>query len=244
MNDWITRTLIGIFVLMVMNLSITPWCFAASSESKNASGDLAAIGEPSSQAVKFKVWTNKEEGEAFRPGDRAIIFLSADKEAHLTILSMSSDGRVTVVLPNKLMQDNMIQPNKLYALFGDDCPVRLNTAERSNGERLVIYLSNTPLALAPLKVPEGSNCLTIGPDSGKDMQILKQKLQTISKENGFNRTTLLLPGEAGDNMGIKLAEVSQQAKKKALPGGVESSVPETLTGSAGLKPLRKGNLKQ
>ena len=37
-----------------------------------------------------------------------------------TMLSVSSDGSVTVLLPNKLMQDNAIQPNKLYALFGDD----------------------------------------------------------------------------------------------------------------------------
>jgi len=244
MNSWITRILIGIMALMISTVSMRPWCYAASSESENTAKELAAIGDPGPQAVKFRMWTNKEEGEAFRPGDRAIIFLGADNQAHLTILSISSDSSVTIVLPNKLMPENIIQANKLYALFGDDCPVRLTTGERSGNEELVLYLSTTPLTLDPLKLPEGAGWLTIAGDAQEEIGILKEKLRAMAKEEGFNRATLLLPTAIGDALGIKLTEVPQTAKSKGIPGGVETSKPETLTGSAGLKPLRKGNLKQ
>jgi len=244
MNSWITRILIGIMALMISTVSMRPWCFAASSESQATAKELAAIGEPGPQAVTFRMWTKKEEGEAFRPGDRAIIFLSAERKAYLTILSISSDGSITVVLPNKLMPENIIQANKLYALFGDDSPVRLTTGEKSSKGQLVIYLSTTPLTLDPLRLPEGAGWLTIAGDAQQEIRILKEKLRAMAKEEGFNRATLSLPCDTGDTLGIKLTEVPRTAKSKGIPGGVESSIPETVTGSAGLKPLRKGNLKQ
>jgi hypothetical protein len=206
--------------------------------------ELITIGEPGPEALKFRVWTNKEEGEAFRPGDRAIIFLSAERPAYVTVLSLSAQGNVTVVLPNKLMPNNMIEPHKLYALFGDDAPVRLTTEKSTSKGKLVLYLSSAPFVLDPLAIPKDRKWLTMGSDATKNVQILKEKLQAMTKDEAFNRATLSLPGATGDDLEIKMTEVPKQAAKKALPGGIESSVPETITGSAGLKPLRKGNLKQ
>lgn len=244
MNSLIGRT-VGLLV-MLATLALAPALpiEVSAAERSGAARELTSIGEPGAQAIKFKVWTNKEEGEAFHSGDRAIIFLSAERQAYVTILSVSSDGSVTLVLPNNLMQDNLVQPNKLYALFGDDAPVRLTTGKKPGREQLILYLSSTPLVLAPLVVPKGAQWLTIKADGQNEMQLLGEKLRTLAKDEGFNKATLLLPSKAGDNLEIKLTEAPRDLLKKGLPGGVESSVPETLTGSAGLKPLRKGNLKQ
>jgi hypothetical protein len=244
MTGWIMRALIGLIVLMVLNSSSTTWCFASSNESEDIAKELVSIGEPGAEAIKFRIWTNKEEGDTFRPGDRAIIFLSTEREAYVTMLSVSSDGRVTVLLPNKLMQDNAVQPNKLYALFGDDSPVRLTVGKRPSKDKLVICLSPVPLTLDPLTIPEGSACLTLTVEAWKEIGTLKQKLQTISKDKGFNRATIVLPGERGDSLEIMATVIPQTLSRKGIPEDQESTVPGTLTGSPGLKPLRKGNLKE
>ena len=244
MNSWIMRALIGLIVLMVSNSSATTWCFASSSESKDIAKELVLIGEPGTDAIKFRMWTNKEEGETFRPGDRVIIFLSAEREAYVTMLSVSSDGSVTVLLPNKLMQDNAIQPNKLYALFGDDSPVRLTTGKKSGKDKLVIYLSPVPLALDPLTILEGNSWLTLTGEARKEIGILKEKLRTIAIDKTFNRATVLLPSETGDSLAITVTEIPRTLSRKGIPEDQESTVPGTLTGSPGLKPLRRGNLKE
>jgi len=244
MNGLFHRKSEFLAILTALTLITISPVVAATTESGNGAKEMISIGEPGPQAVKFSMWTNKGEGETFRPGDRAIIFLSAERQAYVTILSISSDGSVTIVLPNKLMPDNIIQANKLYALFGDDAPVRLTTGEIPGKEKVVLYVSSTPLVLDPLAIHEGKGWLTIACDAQKEIGILKEKLRAIAKEEGFNRATLLLPTATGDTLGLKLTEVPQTAKSKGIPGGVESSKPETLTGSAGLKPMRKDNLKQ
>jgi hypothetical protein len=221
-----------------------PAAVATSAESEGSSQELVSIGVPGPEAVQFKIWTNKEEGETFRPGDRATIFLSAGRAAYVTMLSVSSDGSVTVLLPNKLMQDNAIQPNKLYALFGDDSPVRLIAGKKPGKDKLVIYITPAPLALEPLTIPEGNSWLTLTGEARKEIGILKEKLRTIAKDKTFNRAIVLLPGESGDSLAITVTEISRTLSRKGIPENQESTLPGTLTGSPGLKPLRKGNLKE
>ena len=243
MPNAIGRT-VGLLVTFALLTLMPARMVGASAESEGAAQELVSIGVPGSEAVKFKMWTNKEEGETFRAGDRAIIFLSAEREAYVTMLSVSSDGSVTVLLPNKLMQDNVVQPTKLYALFGDDSPVRLTTGKKPGKDNLVIYLSSAPLSLDPLTIPEGSSCLTLTGGARKEIDILKEKIRTMAKDKGFNRTTVLLPSETGDSLAIMVTEISRTVSRKGIPEDQESTVPGTLTGSPGLKPLRKGNLKE
>jgi hypothetical protein len=210
---------------------------ASAGESKAVLGELASVGEPGPNAIKFKIWTNKEEHEAFQPGDRVIFYLSAERQAYATMLAVSSEGDVTVLFPNKLMQGNMIQPNKLYTLFGDDSQVHMTAGERTSKGKIVIYLSTKPFVPDPLRIPENGVWLTISGQAQKEMGIFKGKLQSLAKAEGFNRATLSLPGGKGVDLDIELKEVSPQAARKALPAGVESSIPEPVTGSAGMKPV-------
>jgi hypothetical protein len=243
MERLFSRTLGFLILLVTSNLAAPSLVLDSLAGSKERVSELLSIGEPSPKAIKFKVWTNKEEGEPFHHGDRVIILLSAERQSYVTILAKSSDDSITVVLPNKLMRDNTVQPNKLYALFGDDAPVRLTIGEEASQGELLLYLSSTPIDLEPLVIPEGNGWLTIAGDAKNKIQTLKEKLQTIASGEEFNRTAILLPSETGKNLAVQLTEVPVHQGRKALPGGTESAIPETLTGSAGLKPLRKGKLK-
>jgi hypothetical protein len=244
MNWLIGRTLASSVILFTSSLWILSLGMPSPAQTGDGANDLVAIGRPGPEAIKFKTWTNKQEGEVFHPEDRIIIFLNAERQAYVTILALSSDGNIRVVLPNRLMKDNLIEPNKLYALFGDDAPVRMTAEERSGSETLLMYLSSSPFALDPLKIATNEGWLTIRRDSLNEIQILKEKIQTMSNDREFNTATLLLPYERSEGLKIRLTEVPQSGVRRALPGGIESSEPEVLTGSSGLKPLRKGKLKE
>jgi len=244
MESMVNVTLRFLVILLALSLTTIAPVAAVPVDSEGVAKELISIGEPGPEAIKFKVWTNKEEGEVFRAGDRAIIFLTADRQAYLTIVAISSDGSVTVFLPNEFMRDNMIQPHKLYTLFGDDWPVRLTAGEMPGNEKLLICLSSAPLTLDPLKMPEGARWLTIAADAGKEKGILKEKLRAIAQDKSFNRAVLSLPREAGATVEFQLGEAPRRLKRKALPADIESTIPDPVTGTAGVKPPKKGNLKQ
>ncbi len=236
MKNFIRNAFGSLALFAAFFASFNSLVLASSSEWEGMAKEWVSIAQPGPRAIRFQIWTNKDEGKAFHPGDRLIINVRAEQQAYVTMLTVSSAGVITVVLPNKLVQDTMIQPNKVYTLFGDDFPVRLTVGDRSGKESIVLYLSATPLVLDPLQIPEGSAWLTLTGEARKEISILREKLRTIAKEEGFNVATGSLHGERGEDLQIKLTEVPDRFGDKGFPGGQESTIPETLTGSAGFKP--------
>ncbi len=226
---------------LALNLATALLLSNASAASTDLAHGLASIGQPGPAAVKFTTKTNKQQGGVFQPGDNVIIYLTTNQRAYLTILAIASDGSVTVVLPNKLMQSCLIQPNKLYALFGEDSPVHLIIGKRQRKGKLLLYLSPTPLVLNPLEIPKDDKWLKIAPSDRRKLQILKEKLESIAQNEGFNRATVLFHGKAGRNLEIRLTEAATNLSSEAIPVGTESSIPETLTGGPGRNSPPKTN---
>lgn len=228
----------------LLGLAIAPLLSGALAAPTDTVDKIAAIGEPGPKAIKFILGANKGQGEPFRPGDRAVIFLTTDQRAYLTILAIASDGAITVALPNKLIRNCMIQPHRTYALFGEDSPMHLKIGDRPSKGKLVLYLSQSPLALNPLQVPADEKWLVISGSDRKKIHLLKEKLESLADGEGFNRATILFRGEAGKNLDVRLTETVSDSVRKAIPGGIESAPPETLTGAPGLKPAPVDTLKE
>jgi hypothetical protein len=228
----------------ILGLAISPLLPSVSAEQTDAADKITAIGEPGPKAIKFILGSNKGQGEPFRPGDRPVIFLTTDRRAYLTVLAIASDGAVTVALPNKLIRNCVIQPHKTYALFGEDSPLHLKIRDKPSEGKLALYLSQSPLVLNPLQVPADKKWLVISGSDRKAISLLKEKLESLANCEGFNRATILFRGEAGKNFDVRLTETVSDSSGKAIPGGIESSPPETLTGAAGLKPAPVDTLKE
>jgi len=201
--------------------------------------EIQAIGQPGTDAVPLKVWTDKETGQAFRESDRAIVSFQAERTAYLTVLAVSSDGSVHILFPNNEIPNNLIQQGKVYTLFGDDSSIRLTVGQKAKNAGLVFYLSAKPYSLDPLKARDDQQYIFIPANASRDISALKDRLETISKEPGFNRMVLPLTGTGGENLEARLTVLPAQTRKedrKSLRGGIESSTPEVLTGAAGIKP--------
>lgn len=59
-------------------------------------------------------------GGAFRLGDKIHVCFKSSRRCYLTLLNIGTSGKLTVLYPNGLHQDNLIQPNRLYRIPGDE----------------------------------------------------------------------------------------------------------------------------
>ncbi len=244
MKNHIFWTLRLLIILMATNLGATALVQGESAQVGDPRKDFGSIGAPGPNAINFKVWTNRSKGEGFLPGARAIIHLTTEQEAHVAILSVSSDGAITVVLPDELLPDTALQPGTIYTLFGDDSPIHLIVGEKAGKAKVIVYVSSTPLVLAPLKIPKGKRWLVIPPGAVQETGILYDKLVTMARDESFNRTAITFPNEAGADLEVRPQAVFRSFAPKRIPGGLESVPPETLTGAAGVKPPTAGDTKE
>ncbi|OFZ70672.1 MAG: hypothetical protein A2Z01_06320 [Betaproteobacteria bacterium RBG_16_58_11] len=59
-------------------------------------------------------------GGAFRLGDKIHVCFKSSRRCYLTLLNIGTSGKLTVLYPNGLHQDNLIQANRLYRIPGDE----------------------------------------------------------------------------------------------------------------------------
>jgi hypothetical protein len=216
-------------------------CAAWGSDPAYPAWELLSIGQPTPSAIGLRVWTSKETGESFKPGDRLIITVQADRNAYLTALCVSSQGNVIVLFPSKENPSGLIEKGKPYTLFGDDSDLRLTLGKKLDKPGLVFYLSPTQPSLDSLKTSKETGMVTLARDSAKEIQVLKGALQKVAGEDGFNRVFFPSTGEAMENFEVKLTAGPERLMggrrpmQKKLPTSVDSTPPETVTGVQGIK---------
>lgn len=235
----ILKTRLGFVVVVVVGLGVL-WLGGVSwgTDAWAAGFDPESIGNPGPDAIRLQVWTNKDPGEAFREGERLVIYFQADRQAYLTILAVSAKGNVRVVFPNRELPDNMIEKDKFYTVFGDDSQIWLHLVKDEGQTRLAFYVSASPFDFSPLKPDTDMHCITIPADGKAHMKVLTDKLDAVAKSQGFNRLILSLQGEKDERFEINLmggSGIGTKPLPKRLPVGNESQPPETLTGTQGVK---------
>ncbi|MGO9116453.1 MAG: DUF4384 domain-containing protein [Desulfomonilaceae bacterium] len=239
MRNPFSQGLVVGFITIIIGLGSLNLAHGREMSDTSGTAGLQSIGQPGGDAVPLKIWTDKEPGQVFKQGDRAVVSFQAERTAYLTALAVSSDGDVHIIFPNKELPNNMIQQGKVYTLFGDDSSLRLETGKNFRNAGIIFFLSSKPFSLDLLKTTGDQPYLFIPASSTDKINELKDKLKDISRKPGFNRVVLPLIGGYGRNLEPKFSVLSAQPTdllRKDLSGGVESSTPEALTGSAGLKP--------
>jgi len=189
------------------------------------------LGEIGPNAVQLRTWTNKPPEYEFSPGDLVQIHFLADRDCHLTILNVSKSGDAIVFFPNRETPNNSVKGGVEYTLFGDSSSVKLGMDNQLADSMSVFYVSPEPFSLDLMKIPEGKAFVTLSPGDN-NWKILTSALREISQKPGYNRVLLSIKGSV-EARGLRLMG---PLRPKAAPRKSESELPETVTGSQGLKP--------
>ncbi len=58
----------------------------------------------------------------YRIGDKIVVYFKPDGDCYLTLFNIGTSGKLTVLFPNYLFQNNFITANKIYAIPGEEYP--------------------------------------------------------------------------------------------------------------------------
>ncbi len=156
-----------------------------------------------------------------------MLHMKASHEAYIVAIYVSSKGDAVVLFPNGQTPDNRIIPEKEYTLFGEGSGIKLKVSDKMKEGQIVFFASSTPFKLAPLKPREGQACIKIAGSAAKELGVLKQRIEKLASDKGFNRIVLQLRAEGGEGVSLNLM---------GLPTSVTSDKPEGITGVQGEKP--------
>jgi hypothetical protein len=187
---------------------------------------LLSIGKAGPNAIDLKIRTDKPEGQPLNAGDSVVLHVRASRECYLTAIYVSAKGDAVVLFPNSKTPDNLIKPEKEYTLFGESSGIKLRISDTMKEGRIVFFASATPLSLAPLKAPQGQACIAIDSAAGEEIATLKEKIEVLAKDDGFNRIVLQLKARGAKGGSLNLM---------GLPSSVGSDKPEDITGVQGVR---------
>jgi hypothetical protein len=188
--------------------------------------EFLSIGKAGPQAIDLQIRTDHAEGQPLKAGDLIVLHVRASREAYIAAIYFSSTGDTVVLFPNKQTPDNHIMPGKEYSLFGEGSGIRLKVSDKMKEGQIVFFASSKPFNLSPLQVPEGQTCITIACSAEKERGVLKQQIEALAEDQGFNKVVLRL--KTGGNEGVPL-------NLMGLPTTVTSDKPESITGVQGVK---------
>ncbi len=201
---------------------------------------LLSIGEPGPGSIDLKVWTSQTSREPFRKGDRVIVHVRTDRPAYLTVVGVSSAGTATILVPNKDMPDSRMEAGSIHTLFGDDSEIRLTLGGKVAASKLGFLVSSVPFRFDMSLLSEGKCCITVSNGTQDELKTVRENLQAMAKDPGFNQVLLSFSGPVGELFDLVVSttpdssRVAPRFQEKQLPSSRGTSQqPETVTGTQG-----------
>lgn len=71
---------------------------------------------PKPSELEVKVWLNKPEGAVYQVNESLNIYFKANKSCYILIYDIRTDGKITLLFPNKYDSNNYVAPNVTYKL--------------------------------------------------------------------------------------------------------------------------------
>lgn len=199
---------------------------AAENKPTSGSEQLLYAGKIGTKAIDFSVRIEGPKAESTSDHQTPVVKLTASQNAYVTAVYIVPNGDAIVLLPNKETPDNLFIAGKEYSLFGPDSKIKLVAAHGQKQAKIVFYASSSPMKLDPLAIPDEQDFITIANSSAKDIELLLDRISSMSADENFNRKVLALQDESAKVGALGLM---------GLPTDVKSSRPQSVTGVQGLK---------
>ena len=148
--------------------------------------------KPKASAFKIEVWTEKgvfHQGardiavipkiQAYRIGDKINLYFRAEKDCYLTLINYGTSGKITVLLPNALSQDNFIKGGRIYAIPGQDYPFDYRLGGPPGTERIKAIATARKINLMDLTYNKGK-VFYISSAAARDISIVAKNIESVA----------------------------------------------------------------
>lgn len=133
--------------------------------------DRISQNQLSTEDVKFKLWTVKQNNQYFREGESIVIYMLANKDVYLMLDYFQADDQVVHLIPNLFKDKKTITAHTIHAIGGSKSELNL-TVNRPFGKESIRALVST----SPFPVSFNS------PDSVESSDKYQQRLDDLLKK--------------------------------------------------------------
>jgi hypothetical protein len=193
--------------------------------------ELLFLGKPGPNAISLQISVGDGRKNSFRFGEAMALHFTASRRCYVIALSLSAGGDAKIIMPPGESPDNRILPGKEYTLFGPHSPVKLTADEGLRGAKIIVYACSKPLNLDPLKIPAGERMIGILRSSTEQMRILREKIENLSRDDGFSCEILFVKPEGDAALSLVSVGLPEKIKTMVPPKSVK---PGGVTGGQGL----------
>ena len=83
----------------------------------------------------------------YRIGDRIVVYFRSDEDCYLTLFNIGTSGKLTILFPNYLFQNNFTRANRIYAIPGDEYPFEYELSGPPGVEKIKAIATTSKLNL-------------------------------------------------------------------------------------------------
>ena len=167
----------------------------AAPEKQAASAELDAIANPA-PAFEVELWTAAKSAAAtrdvgtvskknakYRVGEKIAVSIRASRRCYLTLLNIGTSGKLTVLYPNTLHRDNVLEAGKEVRIPGEGDGFEWEILGPPGVERLKAVATLESLALLESSfAPDGSLFRTAPATAAtRDIAIVKKNVDALPK---------------------------------------------------------------
>jgi hypothetical protein len=192
------------------------------------------VGKPGPEAIGIDARFVAPRKGKFRTGDQVAVEFKTEKKAHALGIYYGPRGDILVFYPNLEQSDTLVAPSKTIKLFQRESNIKLKLSEKTRGAKLVFYVSSPETAPKPMEFTKSEPFVIIPRNEKKEeLKALRQRLETMSKDKGFNMVILDFP---------KIERLKPRGRPKGSapmklmgppPSPSDSSKPAGVSGVAG-----------
>jgi 3D (Asp-Asp-Asp) domain-containing protein len=146
--------------------------------------------KPMTSAFKIEVWTEKGDyrkgarditvvpkTKSYRMGDKINLYFQSEKDCYLTLINYGTSGKMTVLLPNALTQDNLIKEGRIYAIPGEDYPFDYLLTGPAGTERIKAIGTTRKINLMDMKFNKDEVFKT---STARDISVVAKKIESVA----------------------------------------------------------------
>ncbi len=150
--------------------------------------------KPKKSAFNIEVWAEKGDYKGTRDilrvkkpekdyqiGDKINLYFRSEKDCYLFLLNYGTSGKLMVLFPNALFEDNFIKGNTIYAIPGKDYPFDYILSGPPGTEKVKAIAATHKFDLIDLNFKRGQTFST-STSATRDISIAAKKIENADLE--------------------------------------------------------------
>ena len=120
----------------------------------------------------------------YRIGDRIVVYFRSDEDCYLTLFNIGTSGKLTILFPNYLFQNNFTRADRIYAIPGDEYPFEYELSGPPGVEKIKAIATTSKLNLMDFEFSREEFFHSVESSvAARDISIVAKRMEEVSVDS-------------------------------------------------------------